>query len=184
MNMKTFPRTMAAIALMTTTFVGVVHAGDSGATPFGIEIGGSCDHALTKLGETTSKKVEGEGGDLVHYAVKPGALFVGAKELSVHCSVGMVTSLQLVAPKGGGNHSAKDAYATLSKLYKRIEGGPIPSVGNGYALFRKGDSIIEMSAPHLRSDFKLTYFMKEVYDHYVDIIQKEEQEKKRINSKL
>lgn len=184
MNPKTFPRTIAAIALMTTTFVGAVHAGDSGATPFGIEIGGSCENALTKLGETTSKEFQGEEGGLLHISVKPGAMFVGATELFVHCSMGVVAALQLKAPKGGGNQGAKDVYATLSKLYKRIEGGPIPTVGNGYALFRRGDSIIEMSAPHLRSDFQLTYFMKEVYDNQKDIIQKEQQETKRIDSQL
>lgn len=50
----------------------------------------------------------------------------------------------------------KETLRTLSEKYKVIE-RRVPFVGDAYAKFRQGDSIIEMNAPHLSFDMTLMY---------------------------
>jgi hypothetical protein len=43
----------------------------------------------------------------------------------------------------------------------------MPQLGNGYARFQSGNSVIEEDAPHLGFEFTLTYYEKALYDGIV-----------------
>jgi hypothetical protein len=66
-----------------------------------------------------------------------------------------------------GSEGSRGVYANLSKKYKLVAGGPMPQLGNGYARFAAGNSIIEQDAPHLSFEFTLTYYEKSFYDSIV-----------------
>lgn len=50
---------------------------------------------------------------------------------------------------------------TLSGKYKLVE-KRVPFVGNSYAKFRQGDSIVELDAPHLSFNMSLRYLTNEL----------------------
>jgi hypothetical protein len=77
-----------------------------------------------------------------------------------------------------GNNSSREIYSTLKSKYKLVDGGPMPSVGNGYARFSAGTSIIEQDAPHMSFEFTLTYYEKGFYDSIVASNAKEKQQAK------
>jgi hypothetical protein len=89
-----------------------------------------------------------------------------------------VIAVQLKASKGGmGNTSAREAYINLSKKYKLQAGGPMPSVGNGYAKFLAGNTVIEEESPHMSFDFTVTYFDKSFYELLNSSSKEEERQK-------
>jgi hypothetical protein len=152
---------VAAFTMAATCLAGAANAKGGNATPFGVEIGGSCTEAKTKLGPVKSGAVGND--DTIHYATNPGAIFDGASELLIRCNNDKVIALRLTAPKGFTNPVARNAYQTLDKLYKRVDGQPIPEVGNGYARFVKGDSVIEIDAPHMTHLFTVGYATRDFY---------------------
>ncbi len=137
------------------------------AAPFGLEIGvASCDAARAKLGSVEESKLGGT--DVLLTATNPTALYEGATRLIVRCSDKRVFAVQFDASKGGmGNGAARDVYAGLARKYKRVEGGPMPNLGNGYARFAAGNTVIDQSAPHLSFEFTVTYYEKGFYDRIV-----------------
>jgi hypothetical protein len=66
-----------------------------------------------------------------------------------------------------GNGGSRDVYSNLSKKYKLVAGGAMPQLGNGYARFAAGNSVIEQDSPHLSFVFTLTYYKKSFYDSIV-----------------
>lgn len=154
----------------------VAQARTEAATPWGIEIGGPCQAGIEKMGEVHQKSLG--DSDTLYFAADTDALYQGAKELSLRCSHGKILALQLVAPKEGmGNPAPRAVYRTLAKNYKRIAGAPIPELGNGYARFTKGSSVIEIDAPHLDFNFTVTYLTKDFYDVIVANNKKQAEEK-------
>lgn len=137
------------------------------ASPFGLQIGvATCDDARVKLGRVQESKLGGT--DVLLTANDPSGLYEGATKLIVRCSDNRISAVQFEAPKGGmGNGAARDVYAGLARKYKRVKGGPMPSLGNGYARFVTGNSVIEQSAPHLSFEFTVTYYEKSFYDNIV-----------------
>jgi hypothetical protein len=152
---------------MSIVSIAVSAATPGNATPFGLEIGvASCDAARAKLGHADESKLGGT--DVLLTATNPSALYEGASKAVVRCSNGHVAAVQFEASKGGmANEGSRDVYSGLSKKYKLIAGGPMPQLGNGYARFQSGNSIIEQSAPHLSFEFTVTYYEKGFYDSVV-----------------
>jgi hypothetical protein len=166
MKIHSIPLLACAATLMAASATGTVHARTDAATPWGIEIGGACQTGLAKLGAVKQKSL-GER-DTLYVAEDNNTLYQGAKEVTLRCKDDKIIALQLVAPKEGmGNPAARAAYQALAKNYKRVAGGPIPQLGDGYARFVKGNSVIEISAPHLDFDFTLTYLTQGFYNQIV-----------------
>lgn len=65
------------------------------------------------------------------------------------------------------SEGSRGVYANLSKKYKLVAGGPMPQLGNGYARFAAGNSIIERNALYLSFEFTLTHYEKSFYDSIV-----------------
>lgn len=59
------------------------------------------------------------------------------------------------------NGMFKKTLATLSAKYKLVE-KRVPFVGDSYAKFRQGDSIIELDAPHLSFNMNLRYLTNDL----------------------
>ena len=142
-------------------------APSANAAPFGLEVGvATCDAARARLGQVEESKLDGT--DVFLTAVAPSAIYEGASKAVVRCSDGKVIAVQIEAPKGGmGNGGSRDVYVNLSKKYKLVAGGSMPQLGNGYARFAVGNSIIEQDSPHLSFVFTLTYYKKSFYESIV-----------------
>ena len=164
MNKHLFFR-IARVAVLATIAANA-YAGSEAATPWGIEIGGACQAGVEKMGNVHQKSVG--DGDILYVAADRDALYQGAKEITLRCSEGKVIALHLVAPKEGmDNPAARTTYQTLSKRYKRVAGAPIPRLGDGYARFVQGSSVIEIDSPHLSFDFTVTFLTKDFYNQIV-----------------
>lgn len=163
MNTKTFPLTIAAIALISATLLGAAQAKGGSATALGIELGGSCQQGVAVLGQSTMKPL---GGDLVlHEAKNPAAIFPRAQQVLMRCAGDRVLAIALVMPKGApGNAEAKQMYQVLNKKYKRIDGGPIDHVRDSYALFATDSSIVKLVVPHMSFDFDVAYYTKDFWE--------------------
>lgn len=153
-------------------------AAPSGASPLGLAIGAAtCGQARQALQKSTEKAV---GQDTLLTASDPGALYPGAGEVVVRCSGDAVIALQMKLPKGGMNaENSREVYAGLNKKYKQVAGGAMPTLGNGYARFAAGNTVIEQDAPHLSFEFTVTYYAKSYYDQLQANARKEEQERQR-----
>lgn len=148
------------------------------ATPFGLEIGvATCDAVRAKFNRPSEKKLE--GGDVWLEASNREQLYPGANSLGARCSGNKLIAVQIEASKGGmENEGSREVFATLKSKYKLVSGGPMPSLGDGYARFAVGNTVIEQSAPHLSFVFSVTYFEKSFYDGIVAAKQKEQQQAK------
>lgn len=174
-------RFISILALMVACVSGAAHATTQTAAPFGIAIGGSCEQAQATLGPVTKTEID---GGATYHAKNPGALYVGATQLFVRCSGNEVIAIQFEAPKGFRNPAARSAYQTLAKSYKKVHGSAIPELGNGYARFVKGPSVIEISASHMEFDFTVTYYSKAFYDSIIANLKKRDEATSTTNSRL
>lgn len=170
-------RKSSAIALALTFMVTVSSAANP--SPFGLEIGvATCAAARAKLKASTERKI---GDDIWIETANGEDLYPGASTVAARCSNDKVIVVQVTASKGGmGNDAAQQAYSTLSSKYKRTDGGPMPSVGNGFARFTSGDVVIEQSAPHMSFDFNVTYMQRSFYNMLKSA---NEEERKNTNNK-
>jgi hypothetical protein len=134
------------------------------AAPFGLELGtASCDALKTRLGTTQEKPLG--GSDVWIESPNPDQLYPGASKVAGRCSSGKVIAIQVEASKGGmGAEGAREAFSSLRSKYKLASGGPMPSLGDGYARFTYGNSIIEQSSPHLSFVFSITYYTRDFYE--------------------
>lgn len=176
MGKKIASKFVASTAIMAACFAGGVQAKAEGAAPFGIVIGGSCEQAIAKLGETTKKDLAED--EFLFIAKDSTTLYPTAKVTVLRCHSDKVVALILAIPKGGmGNPEGRATYDSLVKSYKRVAGGPIPKLGDGYARFEKGGSVIEIASRHLSFEFDLTYFDKDFYNFVVEHKKKVKAEK-------
>jgi hypothetical protein len=136
----------------------------TGAAPFGLEVGSaSCDDLKAKLGTAAAQSLGGL--DVWIESPNPDQLYPGASKVAGRCSAGKVIAVQVEASKGGmGAEAAREAYGALRSKYKLTSGGPMPSLGDGYARFTHGDSVIEQSSPHLSFVFTITYYTRDFYE--------------------
>lgn len=134
------------------------------AAPFGLEVGvAACDAARAKLQGAEERSLGGQ--DVWLETTEVEDLYPGATKVAARCSGNRVIAVQVEASKGGmGNDGARQAYATLASKYKRVAGGPMPSLGDGYARFVAGSSVIEQNSPHLSFEFTVTYYEKAFFD--------------------
>lgn len=154
-------------------------AAASNAQPFGIVIGTTtCAQASKILGGDVAKKPDDEGVVQVE-ARDPGSFYPGSSSIKAQCFAGdqPVIWLGMTVSKGGlGNPGGQEAYRNLAGKYKRVAGGAIPSLGDGYARFSSGDSIIELNSPHLSFDFNLYYLTAELYNKIISRNHEKEQQ--------
>lgn len=138
-------------------------AAPTGASPLGLAIGvATCNEARQALRHSTEKAA---GQDTLLTASDPGALYADAGEIVVRCSGDAVIALRMKLPKGGMDaENSRAIYAGLNKKYKQVAGGAMPTLGDGYARFASGNTVIEQDAPHLSFDFTVTYYTKSFYD--------------------
>ena len=164
---KSLAANVFAIAMAAIAPISASAESTQNASPFGLEIGiATCDAARAKLVRADESKLDGT--DVLLTAQNPSVLYEGASKAIVRCSGGRVIAVQIEAPKGGmRNEGSKSVYSGLSKKYKLVSGGPMPQLGNGYARFQTGNSIIEQNAPHLSFEFTLTYYEKTLYESIV-----------------
>ena len=166
MNLKTKTSKTLVAALATMPLLAALPAqaaAAGNATPLGLEIGvATCAAARQKLGHAEEKPL---GADTWLETSEAEQFYPDATKVAVRCSGGRVIAVQIEASKGGmGNEGSRQAYNTLAGKYKRVAGGPMPSLGNGYARFVAGNTVIEQSAPHLSFEFTITYFEKGFYE--------------------
>lgn len=131
--------------------------------PFGLEVGvANCSAARAKLKGSSERRI---GDDTWLETSDADSLYPGASKVAARCSKDKVIVIQVTASKGGlGNGAAQEAYSTLTSKYKRTHGGPMPSVGNGFARFTSGDVVIEQEAPHMSFEFTVTYLQRSFSD--------------------
>ncbi len=72
----------------------------------------------------------------------------------------------------------KKTLATLSGKYKLVE-KRAPFVGDSYAKFRQGDSIVGLDAPHLSFNMSLRYLTNELQASFNRQAEAEKPEKQR-----
>lgn len=157
----------------------IAQAASANATPLGIEVGvASCEVARAKLGRVTEKAI---GRDVLLEAKSPEEVYPGASQVVARCSErDRVIAVLIEASKGGmGNEASRQAYATLASKYKRVAGGPMPSLGDGYARFVAGSTVVEQSAPHLSFQFSVVYYDKAFYD----LLQAKNEEQRKTTQK-
>jgi hypothetical protein len=140
------------------------------AAPLAVQIGVStCDSLRSKLRQSEESQLD--NGDVWLMAKDANALVVGATSITARCSSNKVIALQVLAPKfANGKSSSREIFSLLKLKYRLIDGGPMPSQGNGNgcAIFAAGTSvIIEQDVPHLQSDFTVTYYEKGFHDSIV-----------------
>lgn len=87
---------------------------------------------------------------------------------------GTVVALILTFPKYKFNELFNTLSSKYTLLYKEI-----PFVGNKYAKFRYGNTIIQLDAPHLSFDLTLTYTLNSFLKEYYKAREKEEKQKKQ-----
>lgn len=152
--------------------------GPARPSPLGIEIGGtSCRDAAAKLGGPIRRDTQSQS---VHVeAASPSSLYQGATRIEAWCvdADSPAVLLKMTLPKGGmGNPGAAEAYSNLASKYRRVAGGPPPSLGNGYARFEAPEAVIELRAPHLSFEFEVQYMTRQVYTNWQNLEAQRRQE--------
>lgn len=136
--------------------------GSSDPRPFDVEFGVSkCADLSAKWG--TEPRTNPKGGVI---AIAPNDLYPGATLIAVGCPEnGAASQLTLKGSKGGmGAPGAIKTYKNLAAKYKLVEGGPMPSLGDGFARFQAGKMVIAMSSMHLAFEYDVNYVTQEVWD--------------------
>jgi len=137
-----------------------------GAKPFGIAIGSSsCEEAASVLG--TKPALDSKLNIVMARAPNPTRIFPGASIMFAIChpQTGKVVALFVQARKGELRPTvAQEAYRNMASKYKLVKGGPIPDVGDGFARFSAGDSVVTLESPHMEFDFLVKYETREGFE--------------------
>jgi hypothetical protein len=166
---------LALVAGVGWTQASAAEQAPSSASPFGLELGqATCVLAATQLSPVQEEKLQ--GGDVLVKAASPANIYPGASKVYARCRANRVIAVLVELPKGGmGSDASREAFATLKGKYKLVDGGPMPSLGDGYARFVAGKSVIEQVAPHLSFEFTISYFEKSFFEELVANKAKEKQ---------
>ena len=76
-----------------------------------------------------------------------------------------------------------EMHKQLRKKYKVVK-TQIPFVGDSYAHYKDGKTLIELDAPHLSFDMTLTYMQKTFKDAYLSGLKKQNEAKKKEEAEL
>ena len=174
-----FPTTLATLTMVAglcLTQASFANLSNSSANPFGLELGqATCEQAKTQLKPVKEQPLQ--DGDILVKTASPEKIYPGASQVFARCRGNRVIAVVIESSKGGMDNSAsRSAFATLNSKYKLVKGGPMPSLGNGYARFAAGNSVIEQDAPHLSFEFTISYFEKSFFEELVSDSQKRKQE--------
>lgn len=141
----------------------------SEASPFGIMIGTTtCRMAALILGATlpVTPNADKPDKEVVVTATNPTRFYPRATDVEATCEEvdGPVHTLNLGVQDKADNAGARDAYSVLATKYRRVEGGPIPNNGPGYARFVAVDAAIEIRAWGDRQDFLVVYTESRLFE--------------------
>ena len=145
------------------------------ASPLGFVIGAeNCKEIRSKFAaaeDSPAEEAEPAADANQITASDPGAIYPGASYIVATCSnEDRLLMMEIRVGKGGiANEATRAAYKMLSSRYKHVAGNPMPAIGDGYARFVAGDSVIEQSAPHMSFEFTLAYYQKDLYDRIKNI---------------
>jgi hypothetical protein len=104
--------------------------------------------------------------EIVLTAREPARFYPRAADIEAICEEvdGPVHTLNLGVQDEADNTGARDAYRVLASKYKRVEGGPIPNKGPGYARFATVEAAIEIRAWGDRKDFLVVYTESKLFE--------------------
>jgi hypothetical protein len=137
------------------------------AAPLGLELGVATLAQVQK--EIGSRTQLSEGGTNKYTGgpmLKSGGEGLGIEGLSeivlVFDKSQKLAAVLMTLPKGGmGDENFNRTLNMLSAKYKAVE-RQVPFVGNKFAKFRQGDSIVELEAPHLSFEMSLRYLTNQM----------------------
>jgi hypothetical protein len=168
----------SALHILFAIFCSAAYAGNN-AAPLGQEIG-----------VATSKQVRDQIGNQTQLADGGINKFSGGRMLKGDGSGLGVEGLQDVlfifdasdklsgVVMTMGKDRFKDTLDALSKKYKLV-GKQVPFVGNSYAKFKQGSSVVELDAPHMSFSLELRYLSDELLAVFNNKSSVEAAEKKR-----
>ncbi len=153
------------------------------AAPFGQEVGvAKCKDVIKNMSDKVKFTQNGvnkftNGPMYVGDADNLG--FDGAKSILLICDQSDVLSaLQLTLAKGSFSEGFDKYSKMLKAKYKQVK-MVNPYVGNKYAKYSQGNSIIELDAPHLSFDMALTYETNQFDKSYKDTTTTEKNNKQK-----
>lgn len=151
---------MRGIIATILFFVSAAVAADP--APFGLEIGKvtvADAEKMYALQQTGINKYS--NGPM--YSVNVSQInFEGLKTLTlVFNKAGVLTGVLATVPK----HQFKALHQSLSKKYKVVS-QQIPFVGNAYAKYVNGSTVITLDAPHMSFEMSMNYTHKELTSAY------------------
>ena len=136
-------------------------------SPLGITIGeASCESAVQKLDKTTHMKevaVSAEYPGIKKYVGDATNLpLEHATKIYLSCSKNnKVAAMNIELNKGEFSENYKQYYQELSKKYQLVH-SENPFVGNKFAIFKSGDSIIQLVSPHMSFKMNLLYATSDI----------------------
>ncbi len=98
--------------------------------------------------------------------------------LAIFDTNGKLVCVELVMSKGGFNSRFDEMHAQLKKKYKVVK-TKIPYVGDTYAHYKDGKTVIELDAPHMSFDMTLTYMQQSFKAAFDSGAQQQQQAKKQ-----
>ncbi len=152
--------------LLTAMVIGLATvaqaANAANAAPLGMELGSATLEQVRKdIGSRTALNDNGtnkfSGGPML----KSDGAGLGIEGLSevvfIFDKTQKLAGVLMTLPKGGlDDESFNRTLSMLSAKYKAVE-KRVPFVGNKYARFRQGDSVVELDAPHMSFEMSLRY---------------------------
>lgn len=161
------------VMLIAFTASSCVFAGN--AAPLGLEIGVATLAQVQKEVGSISKLADGginlySGGKMLTGSGK-GLGVDGLNEISFIFDQGdLLAAVVMKLPKAEGMNDLKNGFYkktvnALAAKYKLIERRE-PFVGDAYAMFSQGNSIIELEAPHMGFGMVLRYITKDLRARY------------------
>ena len=149
------------------------------AAPLGLEIGyANIGGVKAKIGKSTDLVDKGINA----YTYGPmlssngaGLDIDGLSEITfIFNKDGVLEGVLMTMPK-----KAVEMHGSLSKKYKVVTNNIDTFMGNGYAKYSKGDSIVELNAPHMSFKMNINYLSKKLMADFLRESQAEATSKKK-----
>ena len=158
------------------------------AAPFGQEVGVvKCNDVVKNMSDKVNFTKNGinkftNGSMYIGNADNLG--FEGAKSILLICDKNdILSAMQLTLQKGSFSEGFDKYSKMLKSKYKQVKINN-PYVGNKYAKYTQGSSVIELDAPHMDFDMTITYETNQFSKLYNDttVSEKNNQQKQQMNS--
>jgi hypothetical protein len=138
------------------------------ANPFGISIGmTTCSLAQAFLSSQVIAPTSSEEQQEVVVTVRdPERLYPKATDIEAICNEidSAVHTLNVGVADDTENSGAREAFKVLAGKYRRVEGSPIPTKGNGYARFAASGAAIELKVWGNGKDFLIIYTDSQLFE--------------------